>query len=291
MAEYLVNSIEHVTSKNGKKYMRMKLFADSGRQWPAMGWADDENLKAGMVIDALTKESEYNGEAQLEVTAHRVIQKSADAFYPKTKYSIDGMMKELGDFVDSVENDKIHKLLEKAVVDERWRRAPAAVKMHHAFIGGLLEHVLELCRLSNAVQKLYPVLNRDLLIAASILHDIGKMEEMNCGQTIEYTTSGELLGHILQGILRIDRWMEDLEFDVSTRMHIKHIIASHHGNMAFGAIKEPATLEAQIFSNLDGISANMGKITAAIERAKPDSEWSDKTDYKQRIWIGGRADA
>ena len=159
--------------------------------------------------------------------------------------------------------------------------------MHHAYLGGLLEHTVNLCRLGNVMSELYPVLRRDLLITAAILHDIGKMEEMSCGVTIEYTVTGNLLGHIAVGILRADKWMGELEFSDDLRVTVLHLIASHHGNLNFGAIKQPSTLEAQVFSNLDGIDANIGKITALIEKAGAGKDFTDKQDFgSPAIYIG-----
>jgi 3'-5' exoribonuclease len=188
--------------------------------------------------------------------------------------------------VTSVTNDHLKKLLEVAIDDQRWKRAPAAKQMHHAYLGGLLEHTVNLCRLADAVAKLYPILRRDLLITGAVLHDIGKQDEMSCGTTIEYTTPGELLGHIAIGMLRVAKWMDELEFSPELKLTVLHIIGSHHGNLNFGAIKQPAILEAQVFSNLDGVDAAIGKITALIEKAGT-KDWTDKQDFgSPRIYIG-----
>lgn len=290
MAKYLINSVTEATTQRGKKYLRMQLFEPGGKSHKSVYWeAGSTVFKSGQVIDALAEESEFGGEAQLTIKAARVTTDDpGELFLPRTKYNIDGMHTELQNFVAEVSDEKLKALLILAVADPRWKRAPAAKVMHHAALGGLLEHSLNLCRLSYAVAVLYPSLRRDLLVTASILHDIGKMSEMSCGVTIEYTVEGNLLGHVAIGLLRVDKWIETLEFTPELRLTVLHLIASHHGNLNFGAIKQPSIVEAQVFSNLDGIDAHLGKMSALVEKAKPGAEWTDKADFgSPALWLGG----
>lgn len=292
MPKYLVQSVTKAATKGGKKYLRLKLFDDTGRQWPGVMW-EDRDLETGVLIDALTEQSDYNGEAQLNVKAFRVLsEKPTDAFLPRSKNDVDALLVELNSFVLSVSSGHLQAILAKAVRDDgheserRWRRGVAAKTMHHAFLGGLLEHTVNLCRLADAVSKLYPVLRRDLLITAAILHDIGKLDELTSDVNIEYTTDGNLLGHIVIGILRIDKWMDELGTPDETRRLVRHLIISHHGNLNFGSPKTPQIMEAQIFSNLDGLDAGMGAMLAAIEKAVPGKEWSDKVGFGQPLYLG-----
>jgi 3'-5' exoribonuclease len=286
--KYLINSVTKATTGRGKAYLRMQLYEPGGKSWKAVFWdPGTTEYQSGQVIDALTEESEFGGEAQLTIKAARVTKDDpGELFLPRTTQSVDGLYDELKVFVTSVTNDHLKKLLEVAIDDQRWKRAPAAKQMHHAYLGGLLEHTVNLCRLADAVAKLYPILRRDLLITGAVLHDIGKQDEMSCGTTIEYTTPGELLGHIAIGMLRVAKWMDELEFSPELKLTVLHIIGSHHGNLNFGAIKQPAILEAQVFSNLDGVDAAIGKITALIEKAGT-KDWTDKQDFgSPRIYIG-----
>jgi len=244
-------------------------------------------FKSGQVIDALTEDSEFAGEHQLNVKAARVVDDDpGELFLPRTSYSIDGLYEELNKFVAEITSEPLRKLLELAVIDPRWKRTPAAKQIHHAVIGGLLEHVTNLCRLAYSLAVLYPKLKRDLLVTAAILHDIGKQDELSNGVTIEYTLDGEILGHIVIGLLRVDKWMDELKFNDELRRTVRHLIISHHGSPQYGSPKSPMILEAQVFNNMDGIDANIGKITAAIEKAGPDKEWSDKVDWKDRFYLG-----
>jgi 3'-5' exoribonuclease len=265
----------------------LQLFEPGGKSHKGVFWEDRE-LKSGQVIEAWVEESEFGGEAQLNIKACRVTDDDpGELFLPRTKQSVDGLFQELLDFIGTVTDHKLRGLLSLAAADPRWKRAPAAKSMHHAFLGGLLEHSVNLCRLGDAVARLYPTLRRDLLITGAILHDLGKMDEMCSGVTIEYTPEGNLIGHVGIGLLRVDKWIDTLDFTPELRLTVLHIIASHHGNLNFGALKQPSIVEAQVFSNLDGIDANIGKMTALVEKAGVTKEWTDKADYgSPALWLG-----
>jgi 3'-5' exoribonuclease len=285
--KYLINSVTRAETKNKRVYLRMQLFEPGGKAHKAVFWEDRE-LKSGQVIEAWVEEDSFGGEAQLNVKACRVTNDDpGELFLPRTKQSVDGLYAELLDFVASVTDMKLQGLLQLATMDPRWKRAPAAKVNHHSYLGGLLEHVVNLCRLSDAVSRLYPTLRRDLLITASILHDIGKMSEMSCGVTIEYTSEGNLLGHIYLGMARVDKWIDTLDFDPVLRLTVLHLIASHHGNLNYGAIKQPSIVEAQVFSDLDGIDAHLGKMAALVEKAGQGKEWTDRADWgSPALWLG-----
>lgn len=290
MAKYLINSVTEATTKGGKKYLRGQLYEPGGKSHKFVFWnAGSTTFKSGQVVDVLAKDSEFGGEAQLDVEAMRITNDDpGEIFLPRTSYSVDGLYAELLKFVSEVENQQLRSLLELAVADPRWKRAPAAKTMHHAYLGGLLEHSVNLCRLADVVAKLYPHLRRDLLIVGAVLHDLGKMDEMSCGVTIEYTVAGNLLGHVAIGLLRAAKWMQDLEFEMNLKLTVLHIIGSHHGNLNFGAIKQPSIVEAQVFCNLDGIDASIGKMLALVSKAGADKEWTDKADYgSPALWLGG----
>jgi 3'-5' exoribonuclease len=265
----------------------LQLFEPGGKSHKGVFWEDRE-LKSGQVIEAWVEESEFGGEAQLNIKACRVTDDDpGELFLPRTKQSVDGLYAELKNFVNEIKDEKLKALLSLATDDTRWKRAPAAKVNHHSYIGGLLEHSTNLCRLAYAVSALYPQLDRDLLIIGAILHDIGKIEEMSCGVTIEYTAAGNLLGHIYLGLSRVDKWIDTLDFDPVLRLKVLHVIASHHGNLNYGAIKQPSIVEAQVFSDLDGIDAHLGKMSALVEKAGQGKEWTDRADWgSPALWLG-----
>lgn len=264
----------------------MKLVEPGGKIWNAVMW-EDRDLAQGSVIDALAEEDSYNGESQLNVKAFRVIAEkpTGDQFLPRATVDTSTLMAELQEFVKSIQDPGIQRVAHRAIEDPRWLRGPAAQSMHHAYLGGLLEHTTNLCRLGDAVAKLYPFLRRDLLIAGAVLHDVGKLDEMSCETSIEYTAEGKLLGHIVQGYERLLWWLTEENIGDETSMLLKHMLISHHGNPSFGSPKAPQLLESQVFSNLDGLDANIGGMTAAIKRAEGKA-WTDRTNTGQALYLG-----
>lgn len=287
MSQYLVNASEQKTTGRGSKYVKMTLFEPGGKAWQAMWWSEVEPPPVGKVVDVLADIDHYEGKEQLKVTQLRITDiDPSDVFLPKSPYNVEKMYAELEGFLADLTDKDLYALCREIVADPRWKRAPAAIKMHHAYLGGLLEHTVNLCRLAKALKVLYPVLNLDWLLTAAILHDSGKMDEMQCGVTIDYTTEGELIGHITIGLLRADALMEKIGFDPELRMVVRHLVISHHGQAAFGSPKSPKILEAQVFCNMDGIDANIGKIVAAAAKAGPDKEWSDNIKWDERFYLG-----
>ncbi len=297
MPKYLVQSVEVCKKKDGAPYRKVKLFEAGGKQHEAMLW-DDIEVEAGTVVDALTVAGEYKGAPQLTIKQLRIdpSPSAVDEFLPHSPKDVTEMYTHLCAFVAMVKDPHIKLLLERAIADPRWKRAPAAKMMHHNYLGGLLEHVVGLCRLSHAVSLLYdPIVNCDFLVAASILHDIGKMSEMECGANIQNTISGDLLGHISQGFQTVSNMMDKFgtpskdENGASTgiRLRIEHMLLSHHGKKEFGSPVTPKTVEAQMFFMMDDMDARMGAIAAEVAKStgKP---WTEKIGYCnfERLYLG-----
>jgi 3'-5' exoribonuclease len=218
-------------------------------------------------------------------------------FLPHTPYSVDALYTELQGFIAAVTDPALRTLLTKMTDDSRLKRAPAAQKLHHAYIGGLLEHTVCLLRLARGVSGLYTKdLNRDLLYTTAILHDLGKTLEISSGLNMEYTPLGELIGHVGIVLLQINKLMDEdpgafgtLSEPTDLRLKVLHNVASHHGNLNYGALKTPMTMEAQVFSDLDGLDAHIAKIRACIERTPADKAWSDKSKWDEpKVYLGER---
>ncbi len=156
-------------------------------------------------------------------------------------------------------------VVEDASIAPKLKRAPAAMTMHHAYIGGLLEHVVSLLDLMRLVASHYPELNRDLLLAGIVLHDIGKIEELSCARGFGYTTEGQLLGHIALGQAIVRRKIESIaEFPRPLATVIEHLILSHHGSLEFGSPKLPLTREAVALHFLDDLDSKMAAIETTM---------------------------
>lgn len=285
LKKFMIQSATHAQSGKGLKYMRFKLLEEGGKVHNATFFEDHEDLKSGMFVDVMYEDDEFNGEPQLKVSAMRETTGMPELFLPHTPYNVGAMLTELRGFVDSVSDRLIQALLLKALEDERWQRAAAATMVHHAYLGGLLEHTLNLVRLADTVSKLYPRLRRNLLIAGAMLHDIGKMDEMTNGINIEYTVEGNLFGHVFQGLLRIDSWTKELGFDEERRRLVLHLVAAHHGQQQYGAIKPPLVVEAQVLCDIDGLDAHLGAMWSVIDKAPAGREWSDKVKWETRYYL------
>ncbi|HEV2619987.1 MAG TPA: HD domain-containing protein, partial [Acidobacteriaceae bacterium] len=172
------------------------------------------------------------------------------------------MWSELRGYVDSFQNADLRRLvfafLDDEAIGRAYREAPAAKVLHHAWIGGLLEHVLTLVRVCRAAAPFYPEVDADLLVTGAILHDIGKIRELSWGTTFSYTLEGQLIGHIsiAQGMLR-EKIAALPGFPDKLRVLVEHMILSHHGKYEFGSPKLPMTPEAILLSALDDVEAKM----------------------------------
>jgi 3'-5' exoribonuclease len=171
---------------------------------------------------------------------------------------------------------------------ERFRRAPAAMSLHHAYIGGLLEHTLSLLRLGNAFCPLYPKLNRDIVLMGLLLHDLGKCMELTWESGFGYSDDGQLVGHIARGVIWLQRKAEDCramgaDIPEAVLMVLHHIILSHHGKPEFGALKLPSTPEAIAVSLLDNTDA---KLQMALAGARADEGPAGPMggNFTEKIW-------
>jgi 3'-5' exoribonuclease len=213
---------------------------------------------------------------QLEISVNRI--RKADEseidlsdFLKVSSCDIESLWKEMMTFAESVQRPEIRLLLLTIIRDPGiaplLRRSPAATSFHHAFLGGLVEHIVCLCRLSAKVHELYRWLNRDLMIAASILHDIGKIHElsyMRC--TINYTDRGKLVGHISIGLHVLRAAADRVEgMSLETMDVLEHLVISHHGKLEYGSPVEPGCAEAVIFHFLDHADSQLAAIKEQLD--------------------------
>lgn len=202
-------------------------------------------------------------------------------FLPASTRSIEAMWAELASIIESVENLHVRRILRSFYEDEAiapgLRRSPAAKSYHHAFLGGLLEHILSLCRLCELVQQNYSWLSRDLLLAAAMLHDIGKIHELTCERSITYTVRGELLGHIALGLEMLHAKIVDLQ-NVPEELAtvLEHLILSHHGELQYGSPVEPATAESLVFHLLDNLDSKVAALGAGIRPEQSSLLWTER---------------
>ncbi|HKM89532.1 MAG TPA: HD domain-containing protein [Candidatus Acidoferrales bacterium] len=273
---FVVCGKEICSSAKGRKWLQLELGDKTGVIYGKM-WDGFEGVAASVAPDDVVKiqarSKTYNG--KLELTVEKIRRAEPEEYdledlIPHTEKSIGELKKKLAEYVRSVRNPWISGLLDEVLDDPRvagrFERAPAAKVMHHAYVGGLLEHVVSLCGLCRLMEGHYPELDGDLLVAAAVLHDIGKLDEMSYERAVQYTPEGELLGHILIGYELVGRKMDAIPgFPAELRTLILHIIASHHGQYEFGSPKLPMFREALVFHYLDELDSRVGAMRRGLE--------------------------
>lgn len=308
-AQFLVLSKEIRQKKTGEPYLSLHL-ADRTGEIEAKMWDNVVEVMHTFERDDFVK---VKGFAQIyqsrsQFTIHRLRRLEEHEiefsdFFPCSEHDPDEMWKELQALIHSLQNAHLRSLLQAVFSDERlsamYRMAPAAKNIHHACRGGLLEHVLSLCALSRSVANHYKDIDVELLIAASILHDIGKVEELTYSRSFGYSTDGQLLGHIVMGVRLLgDIFSKVPDFPPRLRTLLEHMIISHHGELEFGSPKVPAFPEALLFHHLDNLDSKMDAMRNALKRdSHLDSEFTGWVASLERIllrkdrYLQGRAEA
>lgn len=201
-------------------------------------------------------------------------------FFPASSRDPEEMFAELRGHIEAIGNAHLKALLtaifDDAGISRRYKRAPAAKSIHHAWLGGLIEHVLSLCSLCKLIGPHYSQVDVDLLITGAILHDIGKIDELNYDRGFSYSDEGQLLGHILIGLRMINEKMCLLpDFPPRLRTLVEHLVASHHGTLEYGSPKVPMTAEAMLLHHLDNLDSKMETVRGAVEKDKlADGSWT-----------------
>ncbi|HET8549696.1 MAG TPA: HD domain-containing protein, partial [Bryobacteraceae bacterium] len=192
-------------------------------------------------------------------------------YFPASKRNPDEMLRELLGIVRGIGNPHLRRLvlalIEDAEIAARYKLAPAAKNIHHAYLGGLIEHVLSLCGLARLTAAHYPNIDLDLLLTGVVLHDIGKVEELTWHRSFGYTSNGQLLGHIVIALRMIDEKLRLMpDFPARLRTLVEHMIVSHHGELEFGSPKVPLFPEALLLHHLDNLDSKMECMRAFIEK-------------------------
>lgn len=212
-------------------------------------------------------------------------------YFPCSKRDPEEMFRELRSIITGIENEHLRALLDAIFADEKmarmYKRAPAAKSIHHACLGGLIEHVLSLCGLCRMVATHYPDLDVDLMLATAILHDVGKVYELAYDRSFSYTTAGQLIGHIIIGMQLVDEKVRGLEgFPPKLKLLLDHMILSHHGELEFGSPKVPLFAEALVFHHLDNLDSKYEALRAAIDRDRNlESEFTGWIPALERVLL------
>ncbi len=270
--------------KDGNDYCLLTL-QDKGGEIQGVLWTDALNknpdFSQGDIVHVQGIVSRYRDSKQVTVNQLKKVdldKKYYSDYIRTTKKDINKMFSELLSMVETVKNKHLRQLLKKFFKDKKFGlefcHATAAVHCHHAYRGGLLEHTLSVCKVCDLAAGVYPNVDRDLLIAGALLHDIGKIKEYDVGMIIKVTDQGKLLGHISMGyswVLDVINSIKDFPGDLRER--ILHIILSHHGYKEFGSPVLPKIMEAFIVHHIDYMDAQVAAYDLLLENGN-DEDWS-----------------
>ena len=282
---YLCKHKQSAVTKNGKSYDNLILQDKTGvmdaKIWDpnSAGIAEFDALDYIEVYGEITS---FNGILQVNVKRVRKVFEGEyipSDYLPMTKKDIEEMFKELKGYMSSLQNIYLKKLLHAFFVEDeefvkKFKYSSAAKAVHHGFMGGLLEHTLSVTKMCDYYTSVYPILNRDLLLAAAICHDIGKTKELSSFPENDYTDEGQFLGHIVMGTEMVGEKIRKIDgFPKVLENELKHCIISHHGEFEFGSPKKPAIVEAIALNFADNTDAKIQSFTELMEN-RNESGWT-----------------
>lgn len=284
-------------NRNGNLYLQLRLTDRTGTVNALMWNTSDSAAHAFdngdfVRVDGITQF--YNGSLQIiakQVERAEPGDVNREEFFQLSSEDVDRLRAQLSEMLRAVTNYHLRNLAECFLIDEQFMdqfsRAPAGVKNHHAYHGGLLEHVVQLMQLTTSVARHYPQLEPDLLVMGAFLHDMGKVHEMRYDRDLAYSDEGQLIGHVVIAVGMLDKKLDEASqlsgepFPEELALRLKHMIVSHHGQYDFGSPKLPMTLEAIALHFLDNLDAKIHNFDSLIrEDVNVDSHW---TTYQANI--------
>ena len=276
----LIRSAEKRKDSKGSDYVDMNLTDRTGEiNCKIWNWDPEaETPEAGQPIKVRGTIQEYNGRLQLRVEKWRLCTEDdpvdMNALVPCAPRRPEDMFKDIEDAIEHFADEDLKKLTRGMLnlAGDRLRWFPAAQRMHHAERSGLLHHTTDMLRLADAMLNIYPWLNRDLLKAGVIIHDLGKIDEMKSDQTgnvTDYTRDGQLLGHLVRGITNLNKVAEETGVTGECLILLEHMLLSHHGESEFGSPKPPMFPEAEALHWIDMMDARMNTMKNAEDKTPP----------------------
>lgn len=281
---YLCKSKSSGVAKNGKTFYSLvlqdKTGTIDGKIWELSNAI--EHFEAMEYVKLSAKVTSFNNKLQLNIRQTRRAEEGTyeiSDYMPMTKFNIDEMFKELLALIDSIKDEKLKTLLKSFFVEDAsfakaFKMSSAAKSMHHAFVGGLLQHTLSVARIADFLAGFYPIMNRDLLVTAAICHDIGKVKEISEFPVNDYTDAGNLLGHIVMGAMMVKEKADGIAgFDETLKNNLVHCILAHHGKLEYGSPEKPKIIEAVALSFADDTDAKLEGFSEALESEQAEGDW------------------
>ncbi|MDI3473868.1 MAG: 3-5 exoribonuclease [Candidatus Woesearchaeota archaeon] len=288
-------------SKYTSGYMFELRVGDSSKEINLKYWGPENQEAVEKLYDSIKPNSvvlvdgtikEYKGNLELNASTINVLKEGeypSDAFLRKSDEDIEAMWKELNAFISKMENQQLKKLIDSFFSDkefsEKFKNHPASIYMHQGYLGGLLEHTLHVVKICDLMAEIYPKLNRDLLISGAILHDIGKLKELDYTNNVFATEEGRLIGHLIQGFEMISERTKQLAIDGTIRNKILHMILAHHGKKEYGSPKEPMFPEALCLYLADEMDAKLFSMIEFKDKAITEDEFVYSKEFGN-IYLG-----
>ena len=298
-SSFVVVSKQAKPKKSGELYLALTVADRTGhmeaKMWDNVAdhincFEQDDFIKVRGLIN------KFNGRFQLTLHKVRSLQDSEvefDDYLPRTTKDVDALWRTLGEFVAGMNDPHLRALLQAFMADpqieQAYKSAPAAKSLHHAVIGGLLDHVVSLFQPCDLACRNYPtMIDRDLLLTGAFLHDIGKVHELTFARSFTYTTRGQLLGHMIIELEMLQQKLALLPgFPAEYKTLIDHLIISHHGKYEFGSPKMPMFPEALMLHYLDDLDSKMEAMRAHFQR-EPEAEWTTYNPSLERPLLNSR---
>jgi 3'-5' exoribonuclease len=302
---FALGSKELRSTRTGEAFLAMEIADRTGRI-PAILFKPDAQSEATAVGDAVRVRgtvTSYRGRRRVSVESLRHEQAlPAEDLLPATRRDKDELLGFLAALMDEVHEVHLRRIVYAVFGDatllERFAACPASRSRHHATVGGLLEHTVDVATLAQQIGQQYPYVDADLLLAGALLHDVGKVDELACGACVSYTDAGRLVGHVVLG----ERMVSDViarlgDVPRMLALRLSHLMISHHGELEWGSPRRPATLEALILHHVDNLDAKMAGFMQAVDRTAPaEGRWTDAVNmfkrplYAPRPATGDRTD-
>ncbi len=282
----MIKELAEKKDKNGNGYLDMTVIGSDKKEYPAKIWRFENNgqFEAGEVVEIEYSVDSYKGKTQLTIT---MIKKAPDEmikdFVPSSEYNGKTVFSMLLNKVNSFADNDLKEIVSSIMLKnrEKLEEYPAAYRLHHAIVGGLMLHTASIVEMAEKTCQVYPNINRELLLSGAILHDVAKTFEMETGKTglcSGYSVGGELIGHLVKGAMYIEDTAKELGIESEKVTLLEHMVLSHHGVPEYGSPVRPMFLEAEILSTLDSLDATIFEINNAtnkIEAGKfTDRQWA-----------------
>lgn len=293
---FLVTDKQLRVNRQGGLYLgielRDKTGCVQGRLWNATE-EQARRFEVGDFLHVKGKTQLFQGSLQIIISQFEPLDprgQATEEFMPQPKEGSDRLLARLREILTRMTNPYTRGLIECFLIDDvflkKFLMAPAGVKNHHAYHGGLIEHVVAVLNLADRVADLYPEVDRDLLLAGVFLHDVAKVDELSFDRGFGYSDEGQLVGHLVMGVEMLSQKaaecakLMDEPFPVELLLRLKHMIVSHHGTHEFGSPKLPMTLEAVVLHYLDNLDAKIHSFCREIKDDPSESSW---TPFQQTL--------